>query len=86
MNVDGDQGLWQAWVSIIHRWGFENWVASFLESAGSLTFLGTQLIYFVKPIIGRSKSADHLDAAARLLEDTRHVEAFVRMLRESPSP
>ena len=86
MNIDGDQGLWQTWADKIHRWGYENWVASFLESLGPLTFLGAQFIYAAKPLLGQSIPADHLDAAARLMEDTGHVKAFTRMLREIPSP
>jgi len=86
MNVDGDQSLWEAWAGKIHRWGFDNWVASFLELLGPLAFLGAQFVYIVKPFIGRSIPEDHLDAAARLMEDTRHIEAFTRMLRETPSP
>ena len=86
MNVDGDQGLWQAWADKIQHWGFENWVASFLESLGPLTFLGAQFIYAAKPLLGPSITEDHLDAAARLMEDSCHVKAFIRVLRETHSP
>jgi hypothetical protein len=85
MTVDGDQRLWQAWAGKIHRWGFENWVASFLESLGPLTILGAQFIYMVKPFLGQSIPEEYLNSAARLMEDTGHVKVFTRMLRENPS-
>ena len=86
MNVDGDRDLWLAWADKIHRRGFEYWVATFLESLGPLTLLGAQFIYAAKPLLGPTIPENHLDAAARLMEDPRLVKTFTKMLRENPAP
>ena len=85
LTMDGDQRLWRSWAAAIQGWGIENWLASLIESLGPLTILGAQLVYLAEPLINRMVPDDHLNAAARLLEDTNQARAFARMLRESPS-
>ncbi len=82
--MSSDQHIWQVWASFLHRWGIEEWVASFLEAAGPLTILGAQAIYFSQPLLKGPVSEEHLNALARLFEDSTHTRAFIDFLREAP--
>ncbi len=83
--MSSDQHIWRVWASFLQRWGLENWVASLLEAAGPLTLLGAQVVYFSQPLLNRSVPEDHLEALARILEDSTHTQAFVNFLREAPT-
>jgi len=84
--MSSDQHIWRVWASILQRWGVEEWVASFLEATGPLAILGAQVVYISQPLLRHSIPEDHLDALARLLEDSTHIRAFVDFLREASAP
>lgn len=84
MDPEGDQRLWQAWAGKIHAWGLGHWAAFILETLGPFAILGAQSIYMAKPFLGGKLPVVQLDSAARLLEDSRLVKEFARMLREYP--
>jgi hypothetical protein len=71
MNVDGDQGLWRPGLAKFTAGGL-NWVA-LSRVCRTIGHQKAQFIY-VKPFVG-SIPEDHLDAAARLMEDTA-MQAF----------
>lgn len=83
--MDTDRHIWRVWISALRRWGLEEWVAALLEGTGSLSLLGAQMIYLGQPLLNLTLPAEHLDAAARVLEDEPSKRAFVQMLREAPS-
>ena len=76
--MDTDQHIWRVWARFLHRLGVGKWVAVLLEAAGPLTILGAQAVYVSQPLLNHSLSEDHLDALARLLEDSTQTRAFRR--------
>jgi len=81
--MDEDQQIWRSWARFLQRWGIEQWVASILEVAGPLSFLGAQLVYICSPLLKYTLPANQLDALGRMLEDTGYTQAFVSCLREA---
>lgn len=77
-----DQDIWRVWARILHRWGVNDWVASFLEAAGPLSIVGAQLVYLSQPIVGRFIADGRLNVLARMLEEPDQARAFVTLLRE----
>jgi hypothetical protein len=75
--------MWQDWARILHRWGMNEWVASFLEAAGPLTIFGAQVIYVSQPVLKGVIPNIQLEALTRLLEDTSRTQDFVSYLREA---
>jgi hypothetical protein len=63
----------------------KDWAATILEAVGPLAVLGAQALYIGQPLFNRSMPEGHLDALARLLEDSTNTRAFVDYLREAPS-
>lgn len=80
--MNADQNIWWVWANAIRRWGMEEWVASFLDAAGPLTVLGAQAVYIGQPLLEHVLPGSHLNALARLLEDTTQTQAFTTLLRE----
>jgi hypothetical protein len=83
--MDDDQHIWQSWANFLQRWGMEGWAASVLETAGPLSILGAQVVYLITPLFKHALPGRQLDALARMLEDSGHVQVFVNYLREAPS-
>jgi hypothetical protein len=83
--MNADQHIWQVWASYLQRWGVRDVVAQILEAAGPLAILGAQFIYIGQPLVGPSRSRNHLDALARVLEDRDYTRAFVDFLKEAPT-
>ena len=83
--MNADQHIWQVWASNLQRWGVKDWAATMLEAVGPLAVLGAQAIYIGQPLLNQSMPEGHLDALARLLEDSTNTRAFVDFLREAPS-
>jgi len=80
MEVDHD--IWREWARALHRWGFGKAVAALFENAGSLLFLGAQVIYLGQPFINPLISEDKLNNLAKLLENSRNRSNFLNALRE----
>ncbi|MFZ6031569.1 MAG: hypothetical protein ACOYYS_27990 [Chloroflexota bacterium] len=74
---------WQAWAQTLQHWGGSELVASLLEAAGPLTWLGAQVIYLGQPFFGSVLPRSDLSALAALLEDPQQVHAFAGYLRQS---
>ncbi|HMN60026.1 MAG TPA: hypothetical protein PJ988_06665 [Anaerolinea sp.] len=53
-----------------------------LETAGPLTIILAQLVYFSQPLIGQGASAGRLQALANLFEDQEESRSFAIYLRE----
>lgn len=85
-EVESNRHKWQGWAQSLHRWGVQAVVASLIEAAGPLTFLGAQVIYFSQPIFDGLDRHGHLKALANMLEDTHESQAFVQYLREVSLP
>lgn len=80
--MDTNHHIWRVWANALHRWGLQNLVASFLEAAGPLTFIGAQVVYVGQPILNGIVPDSHLDAITRVLEDDRQREEFITYLLE----
>lgn len=74
--------IWRNWAHALHRWGLEDWVAVFLESAGPLTVLGAQMVYLGQPLLQHALPKDQLAALAGMLEEPAQAQAFADFLRE----
>ena len=85
VRMNADQHIWQVWASYLQRWGVRDWAAHVLEAVGPLAILGAQVVYIGQPLLYQSVPEGHLDALARLLEDSNNTRAFVDFLREAPS-
>jgi len=82
--VQKDQQIWRIWANFLQQWGVESWVASILEAFGPLAIMGAQAIYISQPLLSHVLPEDHLEALARMFEDTQQAQAFVEFLREAP--
>lgn len=80
--MDTNRQIWQIWAQSLHRWGLQEFVASFLEAAGPLTLLGAQAVYLGQPFFQGIDRQGHLEALADMLENTTETKAFVTLLRE----
>lgn len=80
--MDINHHIWRVWIQHLHRWGLQDWVASVLETAGSLTIVGAQLIYIFQPVMAPVVPKTHLDTLAEMLEDKSQVTDFITCLRE----
>jgi hypothetical protein len=76
------RSAWPGWAEFLHHHGLENLVAWVLESAGPLTVLGAQALYFGGPLLRPALTDTQRDALAGLLEDRNEVLAFSAFLRE----
>ncbi len=83
--MDTNHHIWRVWAYVLHRWGIQNLVASFLEAAGPLSLIGAQMIYIGQPILRGILPAGHLSAMSKMLEDDSQREEFVTyLLEETP--
>jgi hypothetical protein len=81
--MNSDQQIWQSWVLTLHRWGMTRGIAALLESAGPLTIVAAQLVYFSQPFSRSFISDLHLEALGRMLEDSGRAKAFAALLKET---
>ena len=81
--MEADQNIWRVWARFLQRLGIGNGVAVLLEAAGPLTILGAQAVYISQPVLNHTFPDEHLDALARLLEDSTQTRAFIKFLREA---
>jgi len=82
--MNADQRLWQAWANFLQQWGLNGWVATILEDGSPFSLLGAQLIYLSQPLLESFVPKDHLNAIARMLEDTNSKRAFADYIRKAP--
>jgi hypothetical protein len=83
--VSKSHSTWPGWARFLRRYGLENLVAWALETAGPLTVLGAQLLYFGGPLLRPALTDMQRDALAGLLEDHDEALAFSAFLREGKS-
>jgi hypothetical protein len=76
---------WPGWARFLRRYGLENLVAWALETAGPLSVLGAQVLYFGGPLLRPALTDMQRDALASLLEDREQALAFSAFLREEKS-
>ncbi len=80
---NSNRQIWSIWSGALHRWGVQEFTASFLESLGPLAVLGAQLVYLSQPLLSPFAPDGHLQALANMLEDTAETQAFIHVLREA---
>ncbi len=80
--MDADRHIWQIWARKLHQWGLGEGVATALESAGPLTYLGAQALYLVQPWMNRLLPAGYMDALVDIFEDRAKTSVFTTILRE----
>lgn len=78
--------MWRSWAEQLCQWGVSDWVASFLEVAGPLSWVGAQAIYVGQPVLRLAFSDGFLSTLANMLEDPLQARAFAGFLRESETP
>jgi hypothetical protein len=76
-----DHHIWRVWANFLHRWGLESFVAATLEALGPLAVIGAQAVYLGQPMARAIFPDSHIEAAARLLEDTDRAADFVAYLK-----
>ena len=81
--MNSNHHIWRVWVNFLRRWGLQAFVASFLEAVGPLSILGAQLVYIGSPLLQPLVPAPHLDALAKVLEDTDEAQDFLYFLQET---
>ena len=84
-SVPKARSAWPGWAKFLHRYGWGNLAAWTLESAGPLTVLGAQVLYFGGPLLRPAWTDAQRDALAGLLEDHDEALAFTAFLREETS-
>lgn len=77
-----DRHIWEVWARVLHQWGLREGMAAFLESAGSLSILGAQLIYLGQPLFRHSIESGNLQALVRILENSEDRKEFLTLLKE----
>jgi len=77
-----ERTFWEVWAQYLHRWGFEEPVASFLEASGPLSALFAQFFYLGQPLIGDGAFGKQWEAMARLLDDPDAGRSFATFLRK----
>jgi hypothetical protein len=82
VSMNSDQHIWQSWVLALQRWGITGGMAALLETAGPLTIVAAQFVYFSQPFTRTFIQDAHLAALGRMLENPGHVTAFTALLRE----
>ena len=76
------RALWSKWAQHLQRWGIDEPVAVFMESAGPLTILFAQVIYVGQPFLDWAMPNERWEALASLLESREERRSFIRFLRE----
>ena len=74
--------IWQAWAQALERRGLKEITATFLEAAGPMTLLLSQIAYFSQPFFGRILPAGQWVELGHLLEDRNESQHFAAFLRE----
>ena len=84
--METNHHIWRVWANVIHRWGIQNLVASFLEAAGPLSLIGAQMIYIGQPILRGILPAGHLSAMKQHViirdETDADIAAMSKMLED----
>lgn len=75
------RAYWPAWAERLQNWKLTAFAAWLLEAGGPLTLLGSQVLYFIQPVIGGKR----IDALAQTLEEGDEVQALANFLREETS-
>ena len=73
--------FWPGWAHFLQRWGLREPAAAILDSAGALTVLLAQLVYFSKPFLGGALPFGQWDALAQMLERREESHLFASFLR-----
>jgi hypothetical protein len=73
--------FWLGWAESLQKYQLQEFVASLLEAASPLTFLGAQALHFS----GGFVQNDQLTALASMLEDETEAQAFASFLIQSGS-
>lgn len=73
--------FWTEWAHFLQHWGLREPAAVILDSAGPLTVLLAQLVYFGKPFFGGSLPVGQWDALAQMLERREDSRSFASFLR-----
>jgi hypothetical protein len=81
-KIPASDETWKSWSHSLSRWGLQDIVAQFLDSAGSLTIFLAQLVYFCQPFLNNLIPSNHLQNLAAILEDSDKSKAFAAYLRE----
>jgi hypothetical protein len=76
-----DHIIWNQWASWLYKRRLHEMTATFLEAAGPLTILGTQLVYLSEPVLTLFTPPENTQALAELLENPRNQESFIDLLR-----
>jgi hypothetical protein len=76
---------WQGWAQFLQHWGLRAPASTILETAGPLTVILAQLIYFGQPLLGQVTPGNQWQALAGLLEDRSESRSFAAFLREEES-
>ena len=81
-SMTHNRHIWQSWAHNLQRWGIGDWVALLLESAGPLSFVAAQVIYFSQPLLNHAFDIEDIEALASLLESETQTKAFAIYLQE----
>jgi hypothetical protein len=79
--MESNHHIWRGWAVILHKWGLNEVVASFLEASGSLSLIAAQLVYLGQPLLDGLAPPGHSQALADLLEENANRTAFLSLLR-----
>lgn len=80
--MQSNRSLWPAWARFLQHRGMGDLIATILETAGPLTVIGAQFLYFGQPFLQQNLPDGHLQALAKLLEDPAETKTFTAFLRE----
>ena len=72
---------WPGWAHFLQRWGLREPAAVVLESAGALTVLLAQIVYFGKPFVAGALPLGQWEALAQMLERREESHLFASFLR-----
>lgn len=81
MIMGENRQFWSAWAHFLHRWNLQGAASILLETAGPLTVILAQLVYFGQPFAPGPQG----QALAQMLENRQEGKAFAAFLREEES-
>jgi hypothetical protein len=73
---------WSSWAGFLRRYGLENITAWFLEAAGPMILMGSQVLSFGAPLMRPWLDENKEKALSALLEDREEASAFATFLRQ----
>lgn len=76
--MQSPRAFWPAWAAHLRQWKLTAFAAWLLEAGSPLTLLGSQALYFARPLIG----GEQMQALAQVLEEDDEVHALASFLRE----